>query len=108
MPEQIEMKTDSEGYECVDIFSCFIDEVRDGIAYISTNNSEDIMHHMDIPRKDLEDNKIKDEAGICFILELKKKGDLEKLVFTPIEWKKMTKKEIQERLEYYRQEYGDI
>ena len=63
---------------------------------------------MDIPREDLEQNNIECSPGVIFRLKLKKMGDWEKLEFVPIPRQTMTDEEIDERLNYYKEKYGDI
>jgi hypothetical protein len=91
-----------------DKFDCLITHTEDNIAFVELADKDGEMSFMEIPKEDLEQSNITFKAGMLFEFILQQFFGWEKIKFVPIERKIYTQEEIDEKLKYYEEKYGDV
>lgn len=94
--------------EVTESFECFITEIDDDVAYVTLIDDVGEKSYMEIPLEDLKKNKIEHEPGTIFSFLFKRRGEWESVELSPIKRSQMTRSEIEDILNYYKEKYGDV
>lgn len=94
--------------EVTESFECFITEIDDDVAYVTLVDDVGEKSYMEIPIEDLKKNKIEHKPGTIFSFLFKRRGEWEAVELSPIKRSPMTRSEIDDLLNYYKEKYGDV
>jgi len=94
--------------EVTESFECFITEIDDDVAFVTLVDDIGEKSYMEIPLEDLKKNKIEHKPGTIFSFLFKRRGEWEAVELSPIKRSPMTRSELENLLNYYKEKYGDV
>jgi hypothetical protein len=97
-----------EETEVTESFEGFITKIEDNLAFVTLVDDAGEKSYMEIPIEDIQRDKIECKLGIIFSFLLRRRGNWEKVEFSPIQRPSMTKAKIDELINYYKEKYGDV
>ncbi len=91
-------------------FEGFITQIKNDWASVTVVDSKSKKSYMSVPVEDLKNRSIECKAGTIFSIVLVSRSWLkrERLVFSPIKRKHMSKKKVDALYKHYEEKYGDV
>ena len=97
-----------EEVETTELFEGLIDEVEDGIAFVTLIDNKGDDSYIEVPCEDLQENKIECNPGNLFSFVFKKRNNWEAVELKPIKRPVITQEELDDLDKYYGDKYGDV
>lgn len=94
--------------EVTESFEGFITEIDDDVAFVTLVDDVGEKSYMEIPLGDLKKSKIEHKPGTIFSFLFKRRGEWEAVELSPIKRSPMTRSELENLLDYYKEKYGDV